>query len=192
MYTKEPETEGVVVHIDGGSRGNPGPAAYAVVVQNAEGACLASFAKFLGRATNNVAEYQGLLAALSYALEHHYSRVKVVSDSELMVRQLTGQYKVKNPDLKILHERAKYLISQLGSFTVKHALREHNREADRLVNQALDVAEGRKRSKVSCLPALQPLRASAIYHQGVLRLRETLPLDEGEEVSVEIHRTKAL
>ena len=179
-----------MVHIDGGSRGNPGPAAYAVVVRNAEGACLASFSKFLGRATNNVAEYQGLVAALSYALEHHYPRVKVVSDSELLVRQLAGQYKVKHPDLKILHERATKLIAQLDSFSVKHVLREHNREADRLVNKALDAAQGKKAPPAPVTPT--SLRASATYEQGVLRLHETLPLDEGEEVSIEIRRAKQL
>ncbi|HVB29180.1 MAG TPA: ribonuclease HI family protein [Terriglobia bacterium] len=190
MSAKVPETQEVVAHIDGGSRGNPGPAAYGVVVCNAEGTRLASFSKFLGCATNNVAEYQGLLAALGYALEHRHSRLKVVSDSELLARQITGQYKVKNPDLKILHERARTLIAQLDSFSIKHVLREHNREADRLANEALDAAGGKKGAQAPRPATPPPLRASATYRQGVLRLDETLPLDEGEEVSVEIHRAK--
>lgn len=139
-----PENQEVVAYIDGGSRGNPGPAAYGVVVRDAEGAHLASFSKFLGRATNNVAEYQGLLAALNYAREHRYSRLKIVSDSELLARQITGQYKVKNAGLKPLHERARTLIGQFAGFSIQHVLREHNREADRLVNEALDAAEATK------------------------------------------------
>jgi len=190
MSAKVPETQEVVAHIDGGSRGNPGPAAFGVIVHDAEGARLASFSKFLGHATNNVAEYQGLLAALSYALERHYPRVKVVSDSELLTRQINGQYKVKNPDLKILYERAKTLIRQFDSFTIKHVLREHNREADRLANEALDAAEGKKVPYPAGPEAAVPLRARATYRHGVLTLHATLPLAEGEEVSVEIRRRK--
>jgi GxxExxY protein len=130
-----------VMHIDGGARGNPGPAACAVVVAAADGAPLASFSKYLGETTNNVAEYRGLLAALEYALEHHYLRLKVVSDSELLVRQMQGRYKVKSADLKPLHEQARRLIDRLAAFSIEHVRREANREADRLVNEALDVAE---------------------------------------------------
>jgi len=187
---KMPVTQEVVAHIDGGSRGNPGPAAYGVTVCDAQGAHLASFSKFLGRATNNVAEYQGLLAALDYALERGHARLKVISDSELLARQITGRYKVKNPDLKILHGRARSLIEQLDSFSIQHVLREKNREADRLVNEALDAGEGKKASPAPHPPAPQSLRASATYRQGVLKLDQTLPLDEGEEISVEIRRRK--
>ena len=185
-----PKAQEIVAHIDGGSRGNPGPAAFGVMVHNAQGACLASFAKFLGNTTNNVAEYQGLLAALSYALEHHYPRLKVVSDSELLTRQINGQYKVKNPDLKILYERARTLIAQFDSFTIKHVLREHNREADRLVNEALDAAAGKKVPPPAAPGAAPILRARATYRHGALTLQENLPLAEGEEVSVEIRRGK--
>ena len=186
-----PETQELVAHIDGGSRGNPGPAAFGVMVHNAQGSCVASFAKFLGNATNNVAEYQGLLAALSYALEHHCQRLKVVSDSELLTRQINGQYKVKNPDLKILYERAGTLIAQLDSFAIKHVLREHNREADRLVNEALDTAVGKRAGPPAGPAAPAPLRARATYRRGALTLQENLPLAEGEEVSLEIHRGKS-
>ncbi|MBI1940216.1 MAG: GxxExxY protein [Acidobacteria bacterium] len=136
--------DGVVLYIDGGSRGNPGPAAYGVVVKDAAGNPLTAFSKFLGRTTNNVAEYEGLLAGLDYALSHHRSKVKVCADSELMVRQIQGRYKVKSADLKPLHERARQMIGRLEDFSIEHVRREQNREADRLVNQALDAAEEKK------------------------------------------------
>ncbi len=135
-------TEAIVAHIDGASRGNPGPAAYAVVAESADGAPLTAFSEFLGGATNNVAEYQALLAALNYALEHRHARLEVLSDSELLVRQIEGSYKVKSPDLKTLHSEARRMISRLEAFSIKHVPREQNREADRLANQALDASEG--------------------------------------------------
>jgi ribonuclease HI len=190
MPSQRTETQEVIVNIDGGSRGNPGRAAYAVAVSNVAGARLAAFSKFVGHATSNVAEYLGLLAALDYAREHGYSRVKVLSDSELLVRQINGQYKVKNPDLKILHERAQTLIRQFDSFSIKHVFREQNREADRLVNQALDVAEGKREPGASGEQAPRSIEVSATYHQGVLKLHGELPLEEGEEVRVEIRRTR--
>lgn len=128
----------LVIHIDGASRGNPGPAAYAVVVESSDGAPVASFAKKLGIATNNFAEYQALLAALRYAEQNSARQVRVVSDSELLVRQIQGRYKVRSEDLKPLYDEAKGLIGQLDSFSIAHTLREGNRQADRLANQALD------------------------------------------------------
>jgi len=179
---------GVVMYIDGASRGNPGPAAYAVVVKATDGASLAAISKFLGQATNNVAEYEGLLAALGYALRHHYLRLKVVSDSELMVRQIQGSYKVKSPGLKLLHQRAREMIARLAAFSIEHVRREHNREADRLVNQALNATEaGTAPAKAHLFSALV-LRAAATHHEGVLRLQHRLPLAEGEEVELEIRR----
>jgi probable phosphoglycerate mutase len=179
---------GIVMHIDGASRGNPGPAAYAVVVKAADGAPLAAVAKFLGQATNNVAEYEGLLAALGYALRHHHLRLKVVSDSELLVRQIQGSYKVKSADLKPLHQRAREMIARLEAFSIEHVRREQNREADRLVNQALDATEaGKSTGKARPAPYIT-FRASATHHRGVLKLQHPLPLAEGEEVDLEIHR----
>ncbi len=139
---QDPSPE-IVAHVDGGSRGNPGPAAYGVVIEGAGGAPVAKLSKFLGRATNNVAEYQGLLAALEYALEYHHPRLRVLTDSELMARQLEGRYKVKSRDLKPLFERARGMILRLEHFSIRHVPREKNAEADRLVNQALDAAEGK-------------------------------------------------
>jgi ribonuclease HI len=179
---------GVVMYIDGASRGNPGPAAYAVVVKAADGASLAAISKFLGQATNNVAEYEGLLAALGYALRHHHLRLKVVSDSELLVRQIQGSYKVRSADLRPLHQQARQMIERLESFAIEHVGREHNREADRLVNQALNAAEaGTTPAKSHLFPAMV-LRAAATHHEGVLRLQHRLPLAEGEEVELEIRR----
>ncbi len=130
----------LVAHIDGASRGNPGPAAYGVVVESADGEPRAAFGRCLGRATNNVAEYEGLLAALEYALAHAARSLLVVSDSELMVRQLEGRYKVKSPDLKPRFERAREMIARLERFRIRHVPRAQNAHADRLANRALDEA----------------------------------------------------
>jgi ribonuclease HI len=177
-----------IAHIDGGSRGNPGPAAYAVVVSAEDGTRLASFSKYLGHATNNVAEYEGLLAALEYAIEHNYRRLKIITDSELLARQINGQYKVKNANLKELYGRARTLIAQFDAFRIEHARREHNREADRLANEAMDAAA--KHRKTPQAPSADPkfLHATATYHQGVLELDGSLPLGEGERVDLKIER----
>ena len=131
----------MIMRIDGASRGNPGPAAYAVVVENGDGTPRESFSRTLGKTTNNVAEYEGLLAALEYALQQGARRLKVISDSELLVRQIQGRYKVKSEGLKPLVERARTLIARLHSFSIEHVRREQNSEADQLANQALDSAE---------------------------------------------------
>jgi probable phosphoglycerate mutase len=137
MATEQSPSE-VIAHIDGASRGNPGPAAYGVVLESPDGVPLTTLSKAIGHTTNNVAEYHGLLAALEYALQHNVRRLKVLSDSELMARQIQGAYKVKSPDLKPLFERARSAIAQLESFSIEHVRREHNREADKLANLALD------------------------------------------------------
>jgi ribonuclease HI len=199
----------IIVHIDGASRGNPGPAAYGVVVESADGSRLAEFSGYLGKTTNNVAEYQGLLAALDHALSNHYPRVKVQTDSELMELQIKGVYKVKNPGLKPLHEQARRLIARLESFSIEHVPRERNREADRLANLALDAAEGSVRGSSRTAPATQaggqvpgaqnaaraperkavkPLRTSATFHDGVLEPHFQLSLVEGEVVDLEIYQ----
>lgn len=143
MATEQSSSE-VIAHIDGASRGNPGPAAYGVVLESSEGAPLTTLSKAIGHTTNNVAEYHGLLAALDYAGEHDIRRLKVFSDSELMARQIQGAYKVKSPDLKPLYERARTAIARLESFSIEHVRREHNREADKLANLALDGASKKK------------------------------------------------
>lgn len=138
----------LIAHSDGGARGNPGPAGYGVVLQDEAGRKVAALSQYLGHQTNNFAEYQGLIAALEYAIEHGHKALKLVSDSELLVRQIKGIYKVKNSTLQELHGRARELIAQLDWFSIDHALREHNREADDLANQAMDKGMGRSAGTV--------------------------------------------
>jgi ribonuclease HI len=133
----------LVAHSDGGARGNPGPAGYGVVIQDESGRKVAHLSEYLGHQTNNFAEYQGLIAALEYAIKHGPKALQLISDSELLVRQIKGIYKVKNATLQDLHGRAKELIAQLEWFSIGHALREHNRDADRLANEAMDKGMGR-------------------------------------------------
>lgn len=129
---------------DGGSRGNPGPAGYGVLIQAEDGSVLAELNEFLGFRTNNVAEYSGMLAALDYALAHGVGRLRVISDSELMVKQIRGQYRVQSPDLRPLYEEAKRKIAQLEGFQIEHVLRGKNKRADELANQAMDQGMRRK------------------------------------------------
>ena len=133
--------EHVVAHVDGGARGNPGPAGYGVVIEDAHGARIAEFSRYLGHRTNNFAEYSGLVAALSYVLEHKHSALRVLSDSELMVRQMNGVYKVRSPELRPLYEEAKRLSRRLQWFRIEHVRRDKNAEADRLANEAMDRRE---------------------------------------------------
>jgi probable phosphoglycerate mutase len=128
----------VTAHCDGGARGNPGPAGYGAVLTDHAGNTLAELSVFLGHRTNNFAEYSGLLGVLQYALDHGIPRLRVVSDSELMVKQIQGLYKVKSPDLLPLWQQARKLIAQLEGFEISHALRHKNKAADQLANQAMD------------------------------------------------------
>jgi ribonuclease HI len=130
-------------HCDGGSRGNPGPSGYGAVVEDAQGNVVARLSAFLGRQTNNYAEYSGLLAVLAWAIEHNARRLRVVSDSELMVKQMKGQYKVKSPGLLPLWEEAKRRAARLDRFEMRHTLRGGNKEADRLANDAMDKGMGK-------------------------------------------------
>ena len=125
-------------HVDGGARGNPGPAGYGVSVQDGSGKPVAELSEYLGHHTNNYAEYQGLIAALRYAAKNQIKALKVVSDSELMVRQMKGVYKVRHPELRKLYDEAQMLVRQMEYFEIRHALREHNQIADRLANEAMD------------------------------------------------------
>jgi len=140
---ENPPQHYLIAYSDGGARGNPGPAGYGVVIQDESGRKVAALSEYLGHQTNNFAEYQGLIAALEYAIQHGHKALKLISDSELLVRQIKGIYKVKNAALQDLHGRAKELIAQLEWFSIGHALREHNREADRLANEAMDKGMGR-------------------------------------------------
>ncbi|HEV2578035.1 MAG TPA: ribonuclease HI family protein [Acidobacteriaceae bacterium] len=133
----------LIAHCDGGARGNPGPAGYGAVIQTETGEKLAELSEFLGIRTNNYAEYSGLLGVLGWALEHGHRRVRVVSDSELMVKQIQGRYKVNSPDLKPLWTEAHSRIAQLDEFQITHALRHKNKDADRLANAAMDRGTGK-------------------------------------------------
>jgi len=130
-------------HCDGGSRGNPGPAGYGAVIEDPTGKVVARLSAFLGPQTNNYAEYKGLLAVLAWAKEHGVRQLRVVSDSELMVKQMKGQYKVASPVLRPLWEEAKLLARQLERFEIRHTLRGGNKEADQLANDAMDKGTGR-------------------------------------------------
>ncbi len=136
-----------MAHIDGGARGNPGPAGYGVVITDQDGHKVAALSEYLGHQTNNYAEYSGLLAALEYATQHGHKALKVVADSELLVKQIRGEYKVKSPTLLELYQRARKMIPQLEWFSIQHTLRGGNQEADRLANLAMDKGMGRQRSE---------------------------------------------
>jgi ribonuclease HI len=131
----------VVAYIDGGARGNPGPAGYGVSIQSPDGVVLDQLHGGLGIATNNIAEYNGLLAALQWAVDHDERRVHIRADSELLVRQMRGEYRVKNPGLQPLYVRARLLTMQLEDVKFEHVPRECNKEADRLSNVGMDEAE---------------------------------------------------
>jgi ribonuclease HI len=131
----------ITAYIDGGARGNPGPAGFGVLVQDASGAVLDEIHGGLGIATTNVAEYNGLLAALHWAAERGHRKVHIRADSELLVKQMRGEYKVKNEGLKPLFLQACTLIRRIGDVSFEHVRREFNKEADRLSNLGMDEAE---------------------------------------------------
>ena len=130
--------EKIIIHIDGGSRGNPGPAAAGFTLADSAGTQLVGKGFFLGRATNNIAEYTSFLKALEAAKQAGAEQLTVYSDSELVVRQITGKYKVKKANLKTLYQQVGQLLSSLEGFTITHIPRMQNTEADKLANRALD------------------------------------------------------
>jgi ribonuclease HI len=186
---ENPPEHYLVAHSDGGARGNPGPAGYGVVLKDESGRKIAALSEYLGHQTNNFAEYQGLIAALEYAVQHGPKALKVISDSELLVRQIKGIYKVKNAVLQDLHGRAKELIAQLDWFSIGHALREHNQEADRLANEAMDKGMGRSGAAVSAArPAVQlPQEFDGIVRGGKVELMGG-SLPEGTRVQVRVRK----
>jgi ribonuclease HI len=186
----KPATAAYRVNIDGGSRGNPGPAAYGVLIRDARGAVVAKLKKYIGRMTNNVAEYYGLIAALDYAESHSIRALRVESDSELLVKQMRGQYKVKSGDLQPLFERAKKMSQGFESFRIDHVYREQNREADALANEALDETAGPAPGAVAAAKPPPsdakpgPRRIRARFRGGVLYLLEDVDLPDGTEVEI--------
>ena len=128
----------VIAYADGASRGNPGPASYGALVLGEDGAVLRTASEAIGRATNNVAEYRGAIAATRLALDLGADELELNMDSELIVRQVEGRYRVKNATLRPLFEQLSALVEQFEAFKIRHVPRERNREADRLANEALD------------------------------------------------------
>jgi len=187
---EHPPAKYLVAHSDGGARGNPGPAGYGVVIQDESGRKVAALSEYLGHQTNNFAEYQGLIAALEYALQHGPKALKLISDSELLVRQIKGIYKVKNPTLQDLHGRAKELIAQLDWFSIGHAMREQNQEAEQLANEAMDRGMGRAARTPSPAAAqnraqpLPPQEFEAVVKNGVIDLGGRFP--DGTRVQIRI------
>ena len=178
-------------NIDGGSRGNPGPASYGAVIRNPRGEIVARLKKYIGRTTNNVAEYYGLIAALDYAQSNNIRALHIESDSELLVKQMRGQYKVKSADLQPLFERAKKMSQSFASFRINHVYREQNREADALANEAMDevsvAGESRSPKTETRNPASAPnpaIKVKARFRSGVLYPLEDLDLPDGAEVEI--------
>jgi len=178
-------------NIDGGSRGNPGPAAYGVVIRDPRGEIVARLKKYIGRTTNNVAEYYGLIAALDYAQSNSIRALHIESDSELLVKQMRGQYKVKSADLQPLFERAKKMSQLLASFQIRHVYREQNREADALANEAMNEVSGArpapdngKAKMENRNTAPSAIKVRARFRSGVLYPLEDINLPDGAEVEI--------
>ena len=173
----------LVAHVDGGARGNPGLAGFGVMLRDGGGNPVAELSEYLGQQSNNVAEYSALVDALNYALQHGFTALRVFSDSELMVKQIKGQYKVSNAALKELHANARGLINRLDSFSITHVLREKNRDADRLANQAMD--RGTKRSTTPAERPADTREVNGVVRNGVVEFLGT-DLPEGTFVKVRV------
>ena len=188
-------------NIDGAARGNPGPASYGVVMRRPDGKPLESLGKYIGRHTNNVAEYYALIAALDYAVANGIKRLRVYSDSQLIVNQMKGLYKVKHADLRPLHERAKKQAAGLEAFAIQYVPREENRDADAAANAALDNT-GSVKAAFTSQPAKAttpvrtepratlsaPRKIRARFRDGVLVPNEPLGYAENEELEIAIER----
>ena len=189
-------------NVDGGSRGNPGPASYGVVIRDPRGGIAARLKKYIGRTTNNVAEYYGLIAALDYAQSNNIHALRVESDSELLVKQMRGQYKVKSADLKPLYERAKKMSQAIPVFRIDHVYREHNREADLLANEAMDEVSGKPpavdsrnskvedgKPKMENRNSVPTIKVRARFRSGILYPLEDVDLPDGAEVEILLRPT---
>jgi ribonuclease HI len=153
---KSAAPEMITAYCDGGSRGNPGPSGYGVSVEGSHGEMVAELNEFLGVKTNNFAEYSALLAALEFSLTHGHKGLRVVADSELMVKQIKGQYQVKSPELRPLYDEAKRRIAKLDKFEIQHVLRNKNKRADALANEAMDKGQGKSVRLAAPSPAKTP------------------------------------
>ena len=197
----------LVAHIDGGARGNPGPAGYGVVIEDHAGRRVDEFYEFLGTQTNNFAEYSALLAALEYALRNGYRSLRVLSDSELLVKQMNGEYKVRSAPLQELHRRCKALTREFDWFSIRHIPRAENAEADHLANVAMDQARMAARNaaqsqRSGSAPVSVPAKSATrndksqppvmevegVIRDGVVELDRSTSLPEGTRVKVRIAR----
>ncbi len=180
----------VTAHCDGGARGNPGPAGFGAVMTDPQGHLLAELSGYLGAKTNNVAEYSGLLACLEWALDEGHPHLRVVSDSELMVKQIQGKYKVKSPDLRPLFDEAKRRIALLRRFEISHALRHKNKDADRLANEAMDRGMGKRPAAATPVASSDPRPVAAatvlrgFTREGTIHLLGGVSLPDGVFVKV--------
>jgi ribonuclease HI len=180
------DEETIVAHIDGGARGNPGPAGYGVVIEDHAGRSVERLHEFLGTQTNNYAEYSALLAALEYALRQGYKCMKVYTDSELLAKQVRGEYKVRAPGLLDLYDRCKAAIRELSSFEIRNIPREQNREADHLANVAMDegmFGNAERAAAASSKKNALPREVAGIVRGGVVELQGN-SLPDGTRVIV--------
>jgi ribonuclease HI len=188
--SRTPPLSALIAYVDGASRGNPGPASYGVVIQDATGATVDTLSEYLGQATNNVAEYRALLAALRYAASNGAKELKIFCDSELVARQMQGRYRVQSPDLKPLFEQARELSRRFERFKIEHVLRHRNQQADELANQALDQAlKSKSRSSATPAPARAARESSflAVAESGRLRpITSDIVLEEGAQYEVRV------
>lgn len=177
----------ILARIDGGARGNPGPAGYGVLLEDRAGRKLAELSHYLGPRTNNFAEYSGLIAALEYVAAQTPRAVKVLSDSELLVKQMRGEYKVKSPELRPLYEKARALSHRLEWFAIEHVARRENREADRLANRAMDQGMGRPPAAAGMAAAgmNDKTELRGVVRDGVVELLDG-SLPEGTRVKVRV------
>jgi ribonuclease HI len=189
---ENPPEHYLVAFSDGGARGNPGPSGYGVVIQDEAGRKVAALSEYLGHQTNNFAEYQGLIGALEYAVANGHKALKVISDSELLVKQIKGIYQVRNAALQDLHGRAKELIAQLNWFSIGHVLRGHNQEADNLANAAMDKGMGRVARVPSPAPQANSAAETRQEFNGVVREGKIELLDgklpDGAQVQVRVKK----
>ena len=174
-----------IAYIDGGSRGNPGAAGYGVVILDESKNSLAEISEYIGIQTNNYAEYSALIGALLYATTHQFDGLRIYADSELLVRQIKGDYKVKNANLKKLFEQAQPLIRSLKQFSIQHIPREENQEADRLANLAMD--------KAGSMETETPLHGKpvrAVFRSGCFHPLSPLNLPDGAEFQLTVEPMK--
>ena len=171
-----------IAYIDGGSRGNPGCAAYGVYLLDEQGHLVAELSGALGIRTNNQAEYAALIAALEFAYAQQIDRLQVFADSELLVNQVNGTYKVRNPELKLLHQKACRLISGLRSFSIQRIPRNQNREADRLANEAMDQTRSPCQNPRRSSP--YPSKVKVVFRDGCFKPVEPVAIPEGSYLTL--------